>query len=73
MRLLVDANLSPAVADGLRKAGVDAVHVVDLDLLTASDDAIFDRATEPGCTGVDRPTAVPEGEAIGIASWFPRR
>jgi predicted nuclease of predicted toxin-antitoxin system len=52
MRLLVDANLSPAVADGLRKAGVDAVHVVDLDLLTASDDDIFDRAVADGLTVV---------------------
>ena len=52
MRLLVDANLSPSVADGLRKAGVDAVHVVDLDLVTASDDDIFDRAVADGLTVV---------------------
>lgn len=48
MKLLIDANLSPKVAEGLREAGFDAVHVTDLDLLTASDDAIFDRAVEDG-------------------------
>lgn len=44
MKLLLDANLSPRVADGLRAAGFDATHVGDVDLLTASDDAIFDHA-----------------------------
>jgi predicted nuclease of predicted toxin-antitoxin system len=44
MRLLLDANLSPQVADGLRAAGFDAIHVADLGLITASDSAIFDRA-----------------------------
>ncbi|MCB0977704.1 MAG: DUF5615 family PIN-like protein [Acidimicrobiales bacterium] len=48
MRLLLDANLSPRVAESLRDAGFDAVHVSDLDLLTASDDEIFDRAAEDG-------------------------
>ena len=46
MRLLVDANLSPKVAEGLRHAGFQAVHVADLGLLTATDDQIFDRAVE---------------------------
>lgn len=50
MRLLVDANLSPQVAEGLRAAGFDAVHVADLSLVTASDDEIFDRATADGFT-----------------------
>jgi predicted nuclease of predicted toxin-antitoxin system len=48
MKLLVDANLSPRVAEGLRSAGFDAVHVADLGLLTAEDDEIFDRAIEDG-------------------------
>jgi predicted nuclease of predicted toxin-antitoxin system len=47
VKLLVDANLSPRVAEGLRVAGFDAVHVVDLGLVTASDE-IFDRATAEG-------------------------
>jgi predicted nuclease of predicted toxin-antitoxin system len=41
MRLVVDANLSPVVAEGLRAGGHDAVHVVDVGLLTASDEAIL--------------------------------
>jgi len=46
MRLLLDANLSPRVAESLRDAGFDAVHVADLGLVTATDDEIFDRAAE---------------------------
>jgi len=48
MKLLVDANLSPRVAVALRSSGLEAVHVVDLDLLTATDDEIFDRAADEG-------------------------
>ena len=48
MRLLLDANLSPRVAQALRTAGFDAVHVVDLDMGTATDDEIFDRAAADG-------------------------
>jgi len=48
VRLLLDANLSPRVAESLRTAGFDAVHVADLDLVTATDDEIFDRAASDG-------------------------
>lgn len=41
MRFVVDANLSPVVAEGLRAGGHDSVHVVDIGLLTASDEAIL--------------------------------
>lgn len=44
MKLLVDANLSPRVVEGLRDDGYAAVHVGDLGLLSATDDEIFDRA-----------------------------
>lgn len=44
MKLLLDANLSVRVAESLRAAGIEAVHVVDLGLVTATDDEIFDRA-----------------------------
>ena len=40
MRLLLDANLSPRIAESLRAAGFDAVHVADLGLVTATDDEI---------------------------------
>lgn len=48
MKLLLDANLSPRIAESLRILGFDAVHVVDLGLVTASDDEIFDRAATEG-------------------------
>lgn len=41
MRLLLDANLSPEVARRLGEAGHDAVHVADLDLLSAPDPVIL--------------------------------
>jgi len=41
VRLLVDANLSPKVAAQLTGAGFEAVHVADVGLLTAPDDAIL--------------------------------
>ena len=44
MRLLVDNALSPRLAEGLRAAGHDAVHVRDLGLHAAPDEEIFDLA-----------------------------
>jgi predicted nuclease of predicted toxin-antitoxin system len=44
LRLLIDNALSPAVADELKQAGHDAVHVRDYGLQAAPDDEIFDRA-----------------------------
>lgn len=53
MKRLVDANLSPKVAEGLRAASFEAVHVADLGLVTASDDEIFDGASAEGFTVVN--------------------
>ena len=44
MRFLVDSALSPIIAEALRKAGHDAVHVRDYGLQAAADETIFDRA-----------------------------
>ena len=44
MRFLIDANLSPRLADRLRAVGHDAVAVRDVDLGSASDDEILDHA-----------------------------
>jgi hypothetical protein len=48
MKFLVDANRSPKVAAGLVGAGFDAIHVADLELLTATEDEILDRAIQDG-------------------------
>jgi len=48
MKLLVDANLSPKVAQGLCAAGFEANHVAEFDLHSATDDQIFDWAVEQG-------------------------
>jgi predicted nuclease of predicted toxin-antitoxin system len=41
---LVDAQLPPLLAEALRQAGCEAVHVVDLGLQAATDEQIWDEA-----------------------------
>jgi predicted nuclease of predicted toxin-antitoxin system len=41
VRLVVDANLSPTVAQRLTAAGHDAVHVVEIGWVSAGDEAIL--------------------------------
>jgi len=44
MRFLIDNAPSPVVAEGLRQADHDAIHVRDLGLAAADDETIFEHA-----------------------------
>jgi len=39
---LVDAQLPPSLAEALRQAGCEAIHLVELGMLTATDEQIWD-------------------------------
>ena len=44
MLFLVDAQLPPSLAEALRQAGNKAIHLIELGLLTATDQQIWDEA-----------------------------
>ncbi len=46
MKFLIDYALSPSIAESLRQAGYDAIHVREIDLQAAEDSTIFLRAIE---------------------------
>ena len=46
MKFLIDNALSPLVAEGLRQAGHDAIHVGEYGLGASADEVIFDRAAQ---------------------------
>jgi predicted nuclease of predicted toxin-antitoxin system len=48
VKFLIDNALSPVVAEGLRAAEHDAIHVRDRGLQTASDETLFELAASEG-------------------------
>ena len=44
MLFLIDAQLPPSLAEALRQAGCQAIHLVELGLLAATDQQIWDEA-----------------------------
>ena len=46
MRFLVDNALSPLIAEGLRSAGHNAIHIRDYNMQKATDSEVFARAAE---------------------------
>ena len=65
MRLLIDANLSPTIAARLRGGGYEAIHVADIGMLGASDDAILSHAAASGQVIVSADTDF--GELLAVA------
>ena len=56
MKFLLDSNLSHRVAQLLRDAGIEAVHVRDHDLQHAADSMIFEFARQHGFVLVSEDT-----------------
>ena len=48
MKFLIDNNLSPLLAESLKAAGHDAVHVRDLGLQAATDEVVLEHARSQG-------------------------
>jgi len=65
VRLLIDANLSPRVAARLREAGHDAVHVADIGMVAAPDQAILAHAARSGLVIISADTDF--GELLAVS------
>lgn len=56
MKFLIDNALSPLVAEGLRQAGYNAVHVRDTSMQTKEDEFIFEFAARENYTIISADT-----------------
>lgn len=68
MKFLLDANLSPRLADLLNKQGIESTHVRDHSLQRADDDSIFDFAADGDYVLVSEDTDFGEILAVRNAS-----
>jgi len=75
MRFLIDNNLSPLLAESLRAAGHDAVHVRDLAMQAAPDLVVLERAQAAASAGYGKTTLLSQwAERNGPApAQHPRR
>ena len=77
MRFLVDLNLSPRLADGLRAAGHDVVHAADLGLFAAPDEVVLSRALQDErvvmSADSDFGTLLARSSAVGPSVLYLRR
>jgi predicted nuclease of predicted toxin-antitoxin system len=71
MRFLVDANLSFRVATLLSGEGFESIHVGDVDLLTATDQAILDYAAANGLVIISADSDFGELLAVSRAAVRP--
>jgi len=62
---LIDAQLPPSLAEALRQAGCQAVHVTDLGLLAATDPQIWDEAISRSAVLVTKDRDFPLRRAAG--------
>ena len=65
MLFLVDAQLPPSLAEALRQAGCQAVHVFDLGLQAAADQQIWDEAVSRSAVLVTKDRDFPVRRAAG--------
>jgi predicted nuclease of predicted toxin-antitoxin system len=65
VRFLVGANLSPRVVASLSRAGFESIHVADVGLLTATDQAILEYAAANGLVIVSADTDF--GELLAVS------